>query len=144
ALDPNNADSYENQAVALNFAGRPAEALRTVEQAMRLNPRYPAWYLFDVGLAYINMGRYAEAIAALQTLVLRNANFLAAYVLLASSYWQQWAYQLSLDPQTLEQGLEAGQRAIVLNDSLHFGHIGLGYVYLYQHQYEQALAEMER
>ena len=46
ALDPNNADSYAVQADALNFAGRPEEALRAVEQAMRLNPHYPPWYLF--------------------------------------------------------------------------------------------------
>ena len=45
ALDPNNADSYAWQAEALIWAGRPEEALRAVEQAMRLNPRYPFWYL---------------------------------------------------------------------------------------------------
>ena len=52
ALDPNNADSYAWQAEALNFAGRPEEALRAVEQAMRLNPRYPPFYLFALGWAY--------------------------------------------------------------------------------------------
>src|SRR2546426_9517777 len=56
ALDPNNADSYAWQAEALTLAGRPEEALRRVEQAMRLNPRYPAWYLFEVGWAYRRMG----------------------------------------------------------------------------------------
>ena len=45
ALDPNNADSYADQANVLIFAGRPAEALRAIEQAMRLNPHYPAPYL---------------------------------------------------------------------------------------------------
>jgi adenylate cyclase len=45
ALDPNNADGYAVQADALNFAGRPEEALRAIGQAMRLNPRYPPWYL---------------------------------------------------------------------------------------------------
>ncbi len=49
ALDPNDADSYAYHAQALTFAGRPAEALRAVEQAMRLNPRYPPWYLFELG-----------------------------------------------------------------------------------------------
>src|SRR5262245_15699459 len=144
AFDPNNADSYAWQAEALNFAGRPAEALRMVEQAMRLNPRYPAWYLVEVGWAYRWMGRYAEAIATLKETISRNPNFITAYVGLADSYWRQWAFQLSADPQTLEQGLAAAQWAIALNDSLHFGHTGLGYVYLYQQQYEQALAEMER
>jgi len=40
--------------------------------------------------------------------------------------------------------LTAAQRALALNDSLHWNHINLGYIYLYQQQYEQALAEMER
>jgi adenylate cyclase len=41
ALDPNNADSYAAQAQTLLYTGRPEEAQRAVEQAMRLNPRYP-------------------------------------------------------------------------------------------------------
>src|SRR5581483_10849099 len=52
ALDPNYADSYAVQAEVLTFAGRPEEALQSVEQAMRLNPRCPPWYLFWLGAAY--------------------------------------------------------------------------------------------
>src|SRR5262249_13948740 len=37
-----------------------------------------------------------------------------------------------------------GQRSISLDDSNPVGHVVLGYIYLYQQQYEQALAEMER
>jgi adenylate cyclase len=40
--------------------------------------------------------------------------------------------------------MAAVQRALSLNDSYHWPHIVLGYIYLYQHQYDQALAEMER
>jgi len=48
ALDPNNADSYAFQADVLNVAlSSPAEALPLIEQAMRLNPHYPPWYLGD-------------------------------------------------------------------------------------------------
>jgi adenylate cyclase len=36
-----------------------------------------------------------------------------------------------------------GQRAVALTDAW-FSHINIGYLYLYQRQYEQALAEMER
>ena len=36
------------------------------------------------------------------------------------------------------------QRALALNDSWFWVHIFLGYISLYQQQYEQALAEMER
>ena len=144
ALDPNNADSYAVQAEVLNFAGRPEEALRTVEQAMRLNPRYPPWYLFELGWAYRLTGRYAEAIATLKEAISRNPNFLPAHLHLAVSYLRQWVSQQSPAAQTLEPAVAAAQRALALNDSFPWNHIVLGYIYLYQQQYEQALAEMER
>src|SRR5215813_3059914 len=72
ALDPNNADSYAVQAGVLNFAGRPAEALGSMEQVMQLNPHYPAGALIQVSWAYQLMGQYAEAIAVVKQLLARN------------------------------------------------------------------------
>src|SRR5258706_10455923 len=95
ALDPNNADSYAGQAQALLFAGRPEEALRLVEQAMRLNPRYPSWYLFVLGTAYHSTGQYAEAIVALKESIKRGPYFIYAHVQLAVSYLWQWVAQQS-------------------------------------------------
>jgi adenylate cyclase len=144
ALDPNNADSYAWQANALNFAGRPEEALRRVEQAMRLNPRYPPLYPFELGWAYNLTGRYAEAVVALKEAISRSPNFSYAHLNLASSYLWQWIAQQSPAAQTLEPAVAAGQRALTLNDSLPWSHIVLGRIYLYQQQYDQALEEMER
>jgi len=144
ALDPNNADSYAFEAQVLNVVGRPEEARRRVEQAMRLNPHYPPFYLFQLGWAYFSTGRYAEAVAAQQEVISRSPNDPAAHLNLAVSYVYQWASQQSADSQTLAQALEAAQWFIALNDSHYLGHLALGYVYLWQKQYEQALAEMER
>ncbi|MGE4089203.1 MAG: tetratricopeptide repeat protein [Candidatus Binatia bacterium] len=80
ALDPNYADSYVGQAQVLNIAGRPEEALQSVEQAMRLNPRCPYWYLYELGWAYRINGRYAEAIATLKEVIRRDPNFIAAHL----------------------------------------------------------------
>src|SRR5262249_11932719 len=85
ALDPNNADSYARQADVLNNAGRPEDARRSMEQAMRLNPHYPPWYLAEVGRAYYATGRYAEASAVLQQAVDRNPNQSLAQGLLVHS-----------------------------------------------------------
>jgi len=52
ALDLNGANSYVILADVLNTVGRPEEAVRLVEQARRLNPRYPVMYLGTLGLAY--------------------------------------------------------------------------------------------
>jgi len=144
ALDPNDATSYAFHAQALSFAGRPEEALRMVEQAMRLNPRYPPIYLVRLGWAYRLTGRYAEAVATLKETISRGPNLFAAHLNLAGSYVQQWACQQSADVQTLAQALAAAQRGLALNDTYPFGHMTLGYVYLWQKQYEQAIAELER
>src|SRR5262249_25953334 len=137
ALDPNNADSYANQAEALNWAGRPEEVLQVMAQAMRLNPHYPPEYLFRLGWAYHMTGRYAEAIATMKEVINRSPNFLTAHSSLASGYWFQWVAQQSPAAQTLEPALAAAQRALALNDSFPFTHIVLGYLSLSQQQYEQ-------
>jgi tetratricopeptide (TPR) repeat protein len=144
ALEPNNADSYVMQAEVLNWAGRPDEALRMVEQAMRLNPRYPPLYLLELGAAYSLTGRYAEAVATLKETISRSPNFMTAHFILAFSYLGQWASQQNADAQTLEQALAAAQRVIALNDSFSAGHGVLGAVYLWQKQYELAMVEMEQ
>ncbi|MBI3801724.1 MAG: tetratricopeptide repeat protein [Deltaproteobacteria bacterium] len=144
ALDPNNADSYAAQAEVLQLAGRSEEALRAIEKAMRLDPRYPPWYLFELGVASRLTGRFAEAIAALQEAVRRSPNFTYAYLNLGLSYVLQWVSQQSPAAQTLEPAVAAAQRALALSDSLHWSHILLGFIYLTQQQYDQALAEMER
>jgi adenylate cyclase len=144
ALDPNNADSYFFQAEMLNITGRPEDALRMVKQAMRLNPRYPPYYSWSLGWAYSSTGRYAEAITALKEAISRMPAHLFAHGVLALSYVQQWASQQSVDAQTLEQALAGAQRSIALNDASPVSHVRLGTVYLWQKQYEQAIAAMER
>src|SRR5262249_13948905 len=73
-----------------------------------------------------------------------SPNFISAYMHLAASYWLQWLSQQNTDAQTLERALAAAQRSLALNDSLHWSHIVVGEVFLYQQQYDQALAEMKR
>jgi tetratricopeptide (TPR) repeat protein len=144
ALDPNDADGYAHQADVFNFAGRPTEAVPAVKQAMQLNPHYPFWYIFDLGWAYYQTGRYIEAIAALKEASSRGPNFEGTHNILALSYLDQWIAQLSPADQTLEPAVTAIQRALTLNDSYHWSHIVSGFIELYDKQYDKALAEMER
>jgi adenylate cyclase len=115
-----------------------------VEQAIRLNPRYPPFYLSELGSAYRSAGRYAEAVATLKKIISQNPNILFAHFYLAFSYVQQWAFQQSADAQTLAQALAAAQRTLALNDAFPRGHTILGVVYLWQKQYEPAITEMEQ
>ncbi|NIP52997.1 MAG: tetratricopeptide repeat protein, partial [Gammaproteobacteria bacterium] len=65
ALSPNYADHLVGLGYILNFAGRPKESIGLVKKAMRLNPIYPAFYLWELGHAYFLTGRYEEAIETL-------------------------------------------------------------------------------
>ncbi|MFO1349532.1 MAG: winged helix-turn-helix domain-containing protein [Gammaproteobacteria bacterium] len=62
ALQPSDSEKHAAYAFWLTYAGRPQEALVHIQQAMRLAPYYPAWYLLVIGMVHRNQGQYAEAI----------------------------------------------------------------------------------
>jgi TolB-like protein/DNA-binding winged helix-turn-helix (wHTH) protein/tetratricopeptide (TPR) repeat protein len=86
ALNPGSADLYASAAGILNWVGRPAEALKLMEQALHLNPRLPSWYFLFLGQAYYLLGRTAEAIAPLQRVLSVYPHRVEARVLLAAVY----------------------------------------------------------
>lgn len=62
ALDPNDERSYVALANVFNFSGeRTTEAIELLEKAIRLNPRYSFDLPFNLGWAYIFLGRLEEA-----------------------------------------------------------------------------------
>jgi adenylate cyclase len=85
-LDPNSADGYANLAHILNFAGQSAETATVMQTAMRLNPQYPVWYVWELGHTYYLTGRYEEAIATMKRILARNPEFLPAQEYLAVIY----------------------------------------------------------
>lgn len=143
ALDPNNDESYARQAEVLIMAGKPDAALHSIEKAMRFNPRYPAWYLHELGTVYLWDGKSEEAVAVLKEALIRVPNHLGALINLGSSLLFQWISQRA-DVQALGEALAVTQRAVALNDSFSASHWILGMVYFSQKQYEQAIAESER
>ncbi len=85
-LAPNDAEGYMNLGIILNIAGRPEENIRLIEEAMRLNPRYPAAYLVNLGWSYTLMRQDEKAIPLLKSALTRNSNLLAAHFFLAVVY----------------------------------------------------------
>jgi tetratricopeptide (TPR) repeat protein len=89
ALAPNSSTSNIWMGLVLTYAGKPEEAVRYAEQALRLDPIPPGWYYRNLGLAYSSTGRYEEAIAALRKALSRTPNDLITHANLTSAY--SWA-----------------------------------------------------
>jgi adenylate cyclase len=66
AINPNYPICYQALADALMNAGRPEDAIRAVDKAIRLDPRGGDFYAFFIGAAYVQMGRYQDAIPFLK------------------------------------------------------------------------------
>jgi adenylate cyclase len=73
-----------------------------------------------------------------------DPKYAQAYSALGWTYYLDWFYQWSPDPQNLERAFALAQKAITLDDSLPGAHMLLGSVYLWKKQQDQALAEAER
>jgi TolB-like protein len=85
-LDPNDGNSYLAMAYALIHAGRPKEALDFVQKAMRLDPHYPAYHLFVLGLAHFNMEQFNEAAISFERALKRNPKNYVPLIHLAATY----------------------------------------------------------
>jgi adenylate cyclase len=83
ALNPNSADALIGKASAYAYMGRPDDAIDCVEHAKKLNPHYPEFYDWPLGVAYFQARRYEDAVATLNHLSEQNAN---SIVWLAASY----------------------------------------------------------
>jgi len=79
ALAPNDADGYETLAEILGWSGRAEESIRLIGQAMRLNPRYPFFYLWTLGHAYYLTERRQEALDTFARILEHNPNFVPAH-----------------------------------------------------------------
>jgi len=87
-LDPDFADAYAYLAILYVAAGRAEDGLRSVETAMRLNPRYPFWYLDMRGTTRYVLEDYDSAIADFEAAVKKNPTALFLRWMLAASYAQ--------------------------------------------------------
>jgi adenylate cyclase len=86
AVAPNSAEGMVMLAGVLSLTDRPEEGVRIMEKAMRLNPRYPFFYLGMLGEAYRLARQYEKAIPILKSALARNPNWLPAHADLAIAY----------------------------------------------------------
>jgi adenylate cyclase len=82
-LEPNNSKSHSTMGAALIYAGRSKEAIDFWNKAMRLDPYYPAGYLWFLGLAQFCVGQLEEAATSFERARKRNPG-LSAWPLAAT------------------------------------------------------------
>jgi adenylate cyclase len=85
ALNPNDPNIKAESAAYLAYAGRVDEAIKLLTDAMRLNPFYPEWYLWNVAIVHYPAGKYDAAVDAVERM---REPPVDALLFLAASYAQ--------------------------------------------------------
>jgi adenylate cyclase len=88
-LDPNGAMVHAALGMTLNYAGRPDEAIGYLKQGIRLNPFPAYWYYRHLGLCYMQIAQYENALTEFKKALRRSpdapinhANLAIVYILL--------------------------------------------------------------
>jgi adenylate cyclase len=85
-LDPDFADAYAFLGQLYAGDGRPEDGFRSVATAMRMNPRYPFWYLFVRGSNHLVAEDYEKAIVDYEGALDRSPTAQFLRWLLAAAY----------------------------------------------------------
>ena len=87
ALNANSAFAWEHRGWTYQLAGQPEEAVRSFEHAIRLSPFDPLLpsRFAGMGITYIGVGRFDEAVAAAKKALQKNQTYGTAYHCLAAA-----------------------------------------------------------
>ena len=87
ALNPNSDLAWVQRGFTYQLAGQPEEAIRSFERAIRLSPFDPWLFLrfAGIGIAYIGVGRFDEAVIAAKKALQTNPTYGSAYRCLAAA-----------------------------------------------------------
>jgi adenylate cyclase len=87
-LNPNSSTAWHGRGHVYRIAGLPEEAVRSYERAMRMSPVDPAQYvvLVGMGMAFIELRRFDEAITAGKKALRQKHSFSMAYHCLTAAF----------------------------------------------------------
>ena len=87
ASNPNAAFAWGQRGWTYQVAGQPEEAIRSFERAIRLSPfdRLLFLRLTEMSVAFIDLGRFDEAVAVAKKALSQNETFAASYRCLATA-----------------------------------------------------------
>jgi TolB-like protein/Tfp pilus assembly protein PilF len=72
SLNPNDPDMLVEMAETLVYVGQHEQARRQIEQAMRVNPRFPDWYRWTFGWTLHHLGEYEASNEQLEKIIAPN------------------------------------------------------------------------
>src|SRR4029453_18469155 len=87
---------------------------------------------------------HAQARQLFEKAIALDPQYAEAYGWLGLTYWAEWGFRWSADPETLKRALALAQQAAALDDSLPVAHSVLSNVYTSEQQHDQAITEGER
>ncbi|MCK5542168.1 MAG: adenylate/guanylate cyclase domain-containing protein [Desulfobacterales bacterium] len=86
SLDPNNVEWIAALGEQLIWAGQPKEGTAYMNKAIRMDPNYPSWYLWNLGHAYFLTKEFEKAIDSFERSLLSDSSFWPSYVYLSICY----------------------------------------------------------
>jgi len=122
-LNPNEPVAHQWHAVYLRAAGRPDEAMQEIRIAQRLDPLSLAINT-DVGFHLLYDGRYAEAIAQLQSVLGMKSDFALAHLWLARAFLAAGRFKESLAEAGRAESVIPGWPVIVVQRGYTLGTMG--------------------
>ncbi|HSA80659.1 MAG TPA: tetratricopeptide repeat protein, partial [Geminicoccaceae bacterium] len=126
ALDPNFARGHGSLGAALHYAGRSEEALEHFATMARLDPHHPPSYRHFAAQALFALGRFEDAVRALQERLARQPHSDVSHVLLAACYGHlgraeearaEWEEALRVNP---DYSIEDRRRVLPYKDPADF------------------------
>jgi DNA-binding winged helix-turn-helix (wHTH) protein/TolB-like protein len=136
-LNPNEPVAHQWHAVYLLAAGRPDEAMKEVRTAQRLDPLSLAINT-DVGFHLLYNGRYAEAVAQLQSVLGMKSDFGLAHLWLARAFLAAGRLEESLAEAASAEAAIPGWTVLVVQRGYTLGAMGRA------GEARAALSELER
>ncbi|ACP21505.1 probable adenylate class-3/4/guanylyl cyclase (plasmid) [Sinorhizobium fredii NGR234] len=85
ALEPGDSWSYAMMALTLTSVGRPDEAIPHIRTAIRLDPHYPSFFMYVLGLTEFSMRNYEAAAEAAESSTKLNSGDENSFLLLAAA-----------------------------------------------------------
>ncbi|MEY9829969.1 adenylate cyclase [Sinorhizobium fredii] len=84
-LEPGDSWSYALMAFVLTSAGRPAEAMPYIRTAIRLDPHYPSFFIYVLGLTEFGLQNFEASAAAAESSTKLNPEDEGSFLLLAAA-----------------------------------------------------------